>query len=273
MRPKDRGLEWDDTRLPRVDDPEFIADQSIKEFKRIISGYKGRPGVDPKMVEEALNPKHVAISLSGEPTLYPRLGELIEIYHRRGLTTFLVTRGIRPDVLEGLEEEPSQLYVSIEAWNKEMYKKLNEPLVPNAWNLTLRTLKILPSFKSPTVIRITLMKGINMTPRDAEGFAKLLEIANPTYIEIKAYMYVGASRERLRPENMPRHSEVRWFARLVSEKIGYPIVSESIPSRVVLLSRLKKPIRHGKGCPEGWRTQEIGDDYSGEYGAFLEEVG
>ncbi len=271
LRPSDRGLLWDDTRLPRVDDPEFIADQAIKEHRRIVSGYKGRKGVDPKMVEEALNPKHVAISLSGEPTLYPRLGELIEVFHRKGLTTFLVTRGVRPDVIEGLEEEPSQLYVSLEAWNEEMYKRLNEPLVPNAWKLTLRTLELLPTLSSPTVIRITLIKGLNMSDKDVEGFAKLIEIAQPTYIEVKAYMYVGASRERLRPENMPRHSEVREFAKKLAEKTGYPIRSESIPSRVVLLSKLKKPIRHGKGCPEGWRTKEIGDEYSGEYGRYLEE--
>jgi len=111
-----------------------------------------------------------------------------------------------------------------------------------------------------------------MFDRDVEGFAKLIEIAQPTYIEVKAYMYVGASRERLKPENMPRHSEVKEFARKLSEKTGYPIRAESVPSRVVLLSRLNKPIRHGKGCPEGWRTIEVEDEFSGEYGKYLNQV-
>jgi len=29
------------------------------------------------------------------------------------------------------------------------------------------------------------------------------------------------------------------------------VLSESMPSRIVLLSRIEKPIRHGKGCPGG----------------------
>jgi len=272
IRPQDLGFKWDETKLPVVDDPEFIADMAIKEFKRIVSGYKGHPTLREELLKEALEPKHVAISLTGEPTLYPRLSELIEIFHKKGLTTFLVTRGIRPDVLKTLDEEPSQLYISVEAHNEEMYKKLNAPLFPKTWRLILQSLELMKSFKSPTVLRITVMKGINMSDKDVKGFAKIIELAQPTYIEVKAYMYVGASRERLLPENMPTHKEVREFAYKISKETSYPIVSESKPSRVVLLSRLKKPIRHGKGCPEGWKTPDIGDEYSGEYGKYMSEA-
>ncbi len=265
LRPQDVGVEWDETRMPFADDPGEIVEGVIREQRRLLSGYKGHPKVDPEMFREAMEPRHVAISLTGEPTLYPRLGDLIEEFHRRGLTTFLVTRGVRPDVLASLPEEPSQLYVSLEAHNKEMYARLNKPLVPRAWELTLETLEMMPSFSSPTVLRITVMRGINMSERDAEGFARLIEISQPTYIEVKAYMYVGASRYRLSRENMPRHEEVRRFAELISEKTGYPVVSESMPSRIVLLSRLEKPIRHGKGCPEGWRMRDRGGEESGEY--------
>jgi len=272
LRPQDIGIEWDETRLPTIDDPELIAEGVLKEQLRILSGYKGNPKVDRKLLEEALKPKHVAISLTGEPLLYPRLSELIQIFHRKGLTTFLVTRAIRPDVLANLDEEPSQLYVSFEAWNKEMYNKLNVPLAPRLWELSLKTLEILPSFTCPTVMRITVIKGINMSGKDAEGFAKLVELAQPTYVEVKAYMHVGASTKRLPRSAMPRHGEVRAFAKLISEKTGYPIVSESIPSRVVLLSKLKKPIRLGKGCPEGWKTPDVGGEESGEYGKYASEI-
>ena len=50
---------------------------------------------------------------------------------------------------------------------------------------------------------------------------------------------------------MPSHEEVREFARKLADKIGYMVLSESIPSRIVLLSRIKRPVRHGKGCPNG----------------------
>ena len=263
LRPQDVGIEWDETRMPVADDPKLIVDGIIKEYRRIVSGYKGHPRVDPKLLEEAMNPKHVAISLTGEPTLYPLLGDLIKEIHQRGMTTFLVTRGVRPDVLANLDEEPSQLYISIEAWDKKSYNYFTRPLVPRAWELTLETLEMLPSFSSPTVIRVTHVKGFNDTPEAIRGLAKLIELAQPTYIEVKAYMHVGASRERLTRDNMPTHEEVLQLASRLSEITGYPIRSESRPSRVVLLSRLEKPIRHGKGCPWGWKGRE--DQAPGEY--------
>lgn len=272
LRPQDVGVEWDETRLPAVDEPEIIVEGVLREQKRILSGYKGHSRVNRKLLEEAMDPKHIAISLVGEPLLYPKLSDLIVEFHKRGFTTFLVTRGIRPDVIASLEEEPSQLYVSFEAWNKEMYNKLNTPLVPRAWELSMLTLEMLPSLSCPTVMRITVMKGVNMRDEDARGFAKLVEKAMPTYVEVKAYMHVGASTKRLPREAMPKHREVREFAEKISIETGYPIVSESTPSRVVLLSKLEKPVRLGKGCPRGWETSDIGGEESGEYGKYSGEI-
>ncbi|RLG84530.1 MAG: 4-demethylwyosine synthase TYW1 [Thermoprotei archaeon] len=267
FRPSDAGIDFDDTRLPTVDDPEFIADMVIKEHLRILSGYFGNPKTDKELLKEAMEPKHVAISLTGEATLYPRLSELIEVFHRRSLTTFLVTRGIRPDVLASLSEEPTQLYISIEAYSKETYNYFNQPVVPNGWELTLKTLEILPSFSSPTVLRITLVKGFNTHEKAIHEFAKIIEIAEPTYVEPKAYMHVGASITRLRREHMPTFSEVMEFSKKLAELTGYYLVTYSVPSRVVLLSRFKKqPFRYGKGCPWGWSKPDEGSEESGEYG-------
>ncbi len=65
-------------------------------------------------------------------------------------------------------------------------------------------------------------------------------------------MYVGASRQRLRKEDMLKHLEVLRIAKKFADMTGYKIVSQQIESRVVLLSRLDKPIRVGEGCPRGW---------------------
>ena len=272
VRPQDMGLGGGElTKLPYVDDPDFLAELAILEHRRTVSGYKDR--APKQMWEEAINPKHVAISLTGEATLYPRLGELIEAFHKRGLTTFLVTRGIRPDVLASLEKEPTQLYISLEAWCREVYEYFNKPLVPRGWELTLETLELLPSFTSPTVIRITLVKGVNMSDEAIRGFAKLVSIAEPTYVEPKAYMHVGGSIERLSRENMPSFREVMEFARKLAEETGYRVASYSIPSRVVLLTKLPGPIiRYGKGCPRAWEEAEVGDEFSGEYGHVSEVV-
>jgi tRNA wybutosine-synthesizing protein 1 len=80
-----------------------------------------------------------------------------------------------------------------------------------------------------------------------QNYAKLIEKANPTYVEPKAYMHVGFSRLRLGYEYMPNHREIREFATQIAKETGYNIVDESQESRVVLLSRLEKPIRFGVG--------------------------
>jgi len=68
-----------------------------------------------------------------------------------------------------------------------------------------------------------------------EGYAKLIKKADPDFVEVKAYMYVGSSRERLTLENMPRFNEVKDFATKIGEECGKEIVNESEISRVVLL--------------------------------------
>jgi tRNA wybutosine-synthesizing protein 1 len=90
---------------------------------------------------------------------------------------------------------------------------------------------------------MTLVKDHNMNHIDE--YAKIVEKANPTYIEAKAYMHIGFSNLRLGFENMPLHSEVKDFAGQLAEKTGYKVINEAQESRVVLLSRLEKPIQIG----------------------------
>jgi tRNA wybutosine-synthesizing protein 1 len=253
-----------------VDDPRFLVEMAVKEHRRTVSGYKKYPNVDKKMYEEALNPKHVAISLTGEPTLYPCLSELIKEFHNKGLTTFLVTRGVRPEVLANLDEEPTQLYVSLEAYDSGSYTKFNNPISGSLWERTLETLEILPSFSAPTVVRITLVKSFNMNDEAVDAWARLLKVAQPTFIEVKAYMHIGASITRLSRSDMPSHTEVRRIAEELAKRLGYNIVSESVPSRVTLLSTLDRPVIRYGNPPVTWHDADMGDEDSGEYGSTNE---
>lgn len=241
--PEDLGLTGDDG-MYGWDDPEFIVEESIRAQRRILSGYKShvlKGLLEESKYLEALNPRHAAISLDGEPTLYPMLDDLIGEYSRRGFTTFLVTNGSNPKVLNGLGEEPTQLYLSIYAPDEDKFKALCRPLNREAWRKVEESLESLKNFKSPTVVRLTLVKGFNMD--DPRGYARLLEGAEPTYVEAKAYMYVGYSRRRLGYGAMPSHNEVKGFAETLAGEMGYNIVASSEESRVVLLSRLKAPRR------------------------------
>lgn len=238
----DLELQWDETRLPRWDDPGDIVEGCIREQKRILSGYKANTQADKKKYMEALAPKHAAISLTGEPTLYPHLDDLIESFHNRGLTTFLVSNGTRPEALSNLSEDPTQLYISLSAYNQKTFSQFCRPQVPTAWKKLNETLSLLHSFKCPTVIRLTLARCLNL--KHPEHYASLIRKANPTYIEPKAYMHVGFSRLRMGYDNMPTHIEIRDFAIQLAEEMGYNLLDESQESRVVLLSRLEKPIKH-----------------------------
>jgi tRNA wybutosine-synthesizing protein 1 len=239
----DHQIKWDEMRLPAWDSPEEIVEESIKAQLEILSGYKGNPETNQKKFKEASTPRHVAISLTGEPTLYRHIGELIQAFHRRGFTTFLVSNGTEPSVLAKLSDEPTQLYISVCAPDEKTFTHVCRPQIPNAWKKLNETLELLPSFKCPTVIRITMARELNM--KNIKGYAKLVEKANSTYIEPKAYMHVGFSRLRLGYECMPTHGEIHDFAMQIAKETGYNIIDESQESRVVLLSKLEKPIRFG----------------------------
>lgn len=237
----DLGLKWKEISQAKWDVPNFIMEGCIEEQKRILSGYKGNPETNSKKYQESLTPKHVAISLTGEPTLYPYLDGLIRTFHRKGLTTFLVSNGTLPKALSRLSEEPTQLYVSVSAFDDRTFSKVCCPTIPRAWKNLKDTLSLLPSFKCPTVIRLTLARNLNLG--HPKLYAQLLARSNPTYIEPKAYMHVGFSRLRLSFKSMPTHQEIKDFAGLLGNEMGYNTLDEAPESRVVLLSHLKRAIR------------------------------
>ncbi len=221
-----------------VDEAAYILEKSIEEQRRLLTGYKGDERVDLKKWKEAMEPKHVACSLTGEPTLYPYLSEFFEECHRRGMTTFLVTNGTNPEAIENMDVLPTQLYVTVAAPNEEIYKKLCVPLIPKGWEKLNKTLELLPSLDTRTVIRHTLVKNWNLGYESE--YAKLIEKAEPWFVEPKGYMYVGYSRQRMSMENMPTHEEIRIFAQKIAELTGYNIEAERKDSRVVLLGRGKE---------------------------------
>ncbi len=230
-----RAQEWGADRLSHVDAPEDLLQGAVESQRILISGFKGDPRVDRGMFIEACHPDQVAISLTGEPTLYKRLGELIDVCHRRGMTTFLVTNGTTPSILRDLNPLPKQLYVTISAPNEEIYERLCIPGSGNQWRNLNETLEILPSLDTRTVLRQTLVDRWNLGHE--EEYARLIGRAAPDYIECKAYMFVGRSRQRLSMENMPPHMSIRQFSQRLSVATGYGVVNEREDSRVVLLSK------------------------------------
>jgi tRNA wybutosine-synthesizing protein 1 len=234
--PKSIVPDWNELGFRDWDEPKEIIAGAVRAQRLLLSGFKGFEGTDMKKWREAQNPRNVALSLTGENLLYPHIPELIEEFHKRNIVTFLVTNGQYPERLEHLSSkaEPKQLYISLDAPNRQIYKKLDRPGLPDFWERLNKSLELMKSFSCRRVIRLTMVRGWNMTK--PEQYAKLISKTDADFIEVKAYVWVGESRKRLPQEAMPLHRDVRAFAEQVSEESGYPIRDEQVASRVVLLS-------------------------------------
>ncbi len=217
-------------------EPKELIEKALKAQKKLLEGYYGMlDDLNEQKLDQAQEPNQVAISLTGEPTIYPYMSELIKEFKKKDFTTFLVTNGLKPDLLENMEL-PTQLYVSLEAFSEELHKRINIPFEENSWQKIQRTLELLSELDTRTVIRTTLLKDWNM--EEPEKFVPLFEKASPNFIELKAYMFIGSSRQRLSIGNMPRHYEVKEFAEeIVPELSEYEIEDEDSQSRVVLLRK------------------------------------
>ncbi|MFP4116782.1 MAG: 4-demethylwyosine synthase TYW1 [Candidatus Aenigmatarchaeota archaeon] len=218
-----------------VDDPEEIIDGCIEAQRELLSGFGGNEDVPEEKLEEAKHPNQAAISLTGEPMFYPKISELIEEFHRRDFSTFLVTNGTFPERIEKLKELPTNFYVSVEAPNKELYRKHCNPVEEENWSKLQETLELVGEMDSTTVLRITCMDGVNM--HLAEEFAELVEEVGFDFIEAKAYMHIGYSQKRMPRDAMPSHEDVKKFSEEVAGSSKYNVADEQKRSRVVLLEK------------------------------------
>jgi len=218
----------------KADDPDEIIESCIDSQRRLLSGFKGLGKVNLRKWKEAQNPNQAAISLAGEPAMYPRISGLIAEFGKRKFTTFLVTNGQFPDRLENMAE-PTNLYISLDAPDEKTYKSVDRPSFPGFWLRLNKSLELMKSFSCTKVIRLTMVRGLNMT--NPKGYARLIEKASPDFVEVKGYMWVGFSRKRLAKENMPSHGEVREFSEKIAKETGYGYRDEQKESRVVLLKK------------------------------------
>jgi len=145
------------------------------ERKKLIDGFYGDSRNDKQRLDESLLPTHYAISLSGEPTMYPKLPELIKY------------------------------------------------------------LKSLEATKS-IFLRITLIRNYNDQKEMIPAFADMFRKASPHFIEIKSYMHIGRSTNRLEHENMLEMHEVKKFSEQIAKQSKiFSIMDESLVSRISIL--------------------------------------
>ncbi|KYK26683.1 hypothetical protein AYK26_07270 [Euryarchaeota archaeon SM23-78] len=219
---------------------EKIIQECIKAHIKYLQGFGGNKKTNKKKYIEAKKPLHFAISLAGEPTMYPELPKLIKELKKQDISSFLVTNGTNPEMLKKLMDKktlPTQLYITLPAPNEQVFKKMCSPLIKDGWKKILESLNSIKELKEKTrtTIRLTLTKELNMMY--PEQYAELIKIAEPMFVECKGYVHVGYSKRRLEHKNMPRHNEIKEFAKELAKHSGYKMIDEQQASRVVLLMK------------------------------------
>lgn len=227
---------------------------------------------------EAVSPKHIAISYDGEPTMYRHIGELIREFRKRGLSTFIVTNGTFPEKIRELNESgclPTQLYVTLAAPDEELYMKVCSSVKPyfpvneDHWDRLNETLSMLSDLKKcRTVIRITSVRGVNMTKPHL--YRDIVQKSNPSFLEVKGFSISGNApriSERLGETDLgpkdpslmknalafaPTHEEIVQFARDISDDYAtFPKISESELNRQILMR-------------VGWKSDRVAIDFENE---------
>nr|XP_010342923.2 S-adenosyl-L-methionine-dependent tRNA 4-demethylwyosine synthase TYW1 isoform X2 [Saimiri boliviensis boliviensis] len=257
------GTEW----RWKMDQPEMILKEAIENHQNMIKQFKGVPGVKAERFEEGMTVKHCALSLVGEPIMYPEINSFLKLLHQRKISSFLVTNAQFPAEIRNLKPV-TQLYVSVDASTKESLKKIDRPLFKDFWQRFLDSLKALAAKQQRTVYRLTLVKAWNVD--ELQAYAQLVSLGNPDFIEVKGVTYCGeSSASSLTMAHVPWHEEVVQFVlELVDLIPDYEIACEHEHSNCLLIAHKKFKVGS-----EWWtwinynRFQELVEEYEDSGGS------
>ncbi|MFW9901200.1 MAG: radical SAM protein [Candidatus Thorarchaeota archaeon] len=228
----------------RLDDDIRCCIGSREELEVLINRELTSPDDIMQAHSEAMIPNHAAISLDGEPLLYPRMSEFVEEFRNRQMTTFIVTNGTLPERIENLGHLPTQLYLTLPAPNEQIYKKICRPMIRNGWDKISNSLDLVNSLSCRTLVRLTAVNKLNIADKYITEYAKIIEKSNPDFFEIKGFTLQAKAlliSERLKndapiKDYFPEYDFLKEFA-LKFEKIsGFPLIYRNKPSRDFLFA-------------------------------------
>ncbi|KRZ45962.1 tRNA wybutosine-synthesizing protein 1 -like protein, partial [Trichinella pseudospiralis] len=231
------GTEW----KWKTDSAEKILFDSLEGHKKMVRQFRGVPGVKDARFEESSTVRHCALSLVGEPIMYPHINELISKMHSLNISTFLVTNAQFPSAIENLIPV-TQLYLSVDAASKESLKEIDRPLFRDFWQRLMNSIDILRDKKQRTVYRLTLVNQYNMN--EVSQYASLIKRGQPDFVEVKGVTYCGDSKNsKITMANVPWHADVVDFVQqLVFQLDDYEIAAEHEHSNCVLIAKLNVTI-------------------------------
>jgi len=214
------------------------------EVEELVNRVLTHPDDIMKAHNEAMNPNHAAISLDGEPMLYPEMNGLVREFRNRDMTTFIVTNGTLPKKIEVLNSLPSQLYITLPASNQQLYKKICRPMVKNGWDRIMDSLSLINSLSCRTLVRLTAIKDLNINDEIIKDYVKIIEKANPNFFEIKGFTLQAKAlliKERLKSEKQlqdffPDYKYLEDIALKFEELGNFPLIYKNKVSRDFLFA-------------------------------------
>lgn len=228
-----------------MDDPKDIVEGMLSSHKSLINGVRGMPGVTEESLQEAMHPRHCALSLVGEPIMYPYVNEFLRLLHLESMSTFLVNNGQFPDAICSLSPV-TQLYLSVDAPNKAVMKVLDRPIMSDYWERFNESVNYMREKKARTVFRLTMIDGFNMEPENLSEYKELFERGQPHFIELKRLTpaFSGNPHTILRIKNVPSWEKMRSFAaslcNVVRNGVEYVVASVHEHSGCILLAQKKR---------------------------------
>ncbi|MFX1377585.1 MAG: radical SAM protein [Promethearchaeota archaeon] len=228
----------------RLDDDVNCCISSRDELEILINRELTSPDDIMQAHTEAMMPNHAAISLDGEPLLYPRISEFVQEFKNRNMTTFIVTNGTLPERIEKLDPLPTQLYVTLPAPNEKVYKKLCRPMIRNGWSNIMDSLDLTKSLSSRTVVRLTAIKDLNLSENFINEYAKIIEKTSPNFFEIKGFTLQAKAlliKDRLKAEKevqefFPEYDYLEDLALKFEKVSGFPLIYKNKASRDFLFA-------------------------------------
>ncbi len=223
----------------RLEEDIICCIDSRDELEKLINRTLTTPNEIIQAHSEAIMPNHAAISLNGEPLLYPKISQFIQEYKNRNMTTFIVTNGTLPQKIASLDPLPSQLYITLAAPNEMIYKKICRPMIRNGWSNIMDSMDLIESLSTRTLIRLTAVKNLNINENLINDYIKIIEKANPNFFEIKGFTLQAKAlliKERLQSDKpiqyyFPDYEYLDYIASKFEERGNFPLIYKNEVSR------------------------------------------
>jgi wyosine [tRNA(Phe)-imidazoG37] synthetase (radical SAM superfamily) len=227
-----------------LDDDVGCCIDTREELEVLINRALTTPDEIMQAHSEAMIPNHSAISLDGEPLLYPEMSDFVQEFKKQSMTTFIVTNGTLPERIKVLDPLPSQLYITLPAPNERIYKQVCRPMIKNGWNKILESLELMNTLSCRTVVRLTAVKNINIGDQFLKDYLDIIKKSNPNFLEIKGFTLQAKAlsiKDRLKSDKplqyyFPEYDYLEDLALKFQEISGFPLIYKNQASRDFLFA-------------------------------------